>query len=122
MMNPNAEQNTLSRADQEKGRLRTFLLGSLQNFLCNEYDRAHRLKRGGGFRVRHEAAPCDVEMHDVIRRPAERALRLRTVPRLLKPHAIFELSQRHLPDGLIRSNPNRKRPRVNYQENPTILD
>jgi hypothetical protein len=31
------EQNTLSRADREKGRLRTFLLGSMQNFLCNEY-------------------------------------------------------------------------------------
>ena len=45
------EQNTLSRADQEKGRLRTFLLGSLQNFLCNEYDRNHRLKRGGGHRI-----------------------------------------------------------------------
>src|SRR5947199_10151176 len=45
------EQNTLSRADQEKGRLRTFLLGSLRNFLCNEYDRAHRLKRGGGHRI-----------------------------------------------------------------------
>src|ERR1700693_5344622 len=42
------EQNTLSRADQEKGRLRTFLLGSLQNFLFNEYDRARALKRGGG--------------------------------------------------------------------------
>jgi DNA-directed RNA polymerase specialized sigma24 family protein len=45
------EQNTLSRADQNKGRLRTFLLGSLQNFLCNEYDHAHRLKRGGGHRI-----------------------------------------------------------------------
>src|ERR1700739_3938297 len=45
------EQNTLSRADQEKGRLRTFLLGSLQNFLCNEYDRAHALKRGGGQQI-----------------------------------------------------------------------
>ena len=45
------EQNTLSRADQKKGRLRTFLLGSLQNFLYNEYDRAHRLKRGGGHRI-----------------------------------------------------------------------
>src|SRR6476619_3901695 len=41
------EQDTLSRADQEKGRLRTFLLGSLQNFLCNEYDRTRALKRGG---------------------------------------------------------------------------
>jgi RNA polymerase sigma-70 factor (ECF subfamily) len=42
------QQRTLSRADQEKGKLRTFLLGSLQNFLFNEYDRAHTLKRGGG--------------------------------------------------------------------------
>src|SRR5262249_45100515 len=45
------EQNTLSRADQEKGRLRTFLLGSLQNFLYNEYDRARTLKRGGGYQI-----------------------------------------------------------------------
>ena len=42
------EQNTLTRADQQKGRLRTFLLGSLQNFLYNQYDRARALKRGGG--------------------------------------------------------------------------
>ena len=41
------EQNTLSRADRQKGRLRTFLLGSLENFLYNEYDRARALKRGG---------------------------------------------------------------------------
>ena len=45
------EQNTLTRADQRKGRLRTFLLGSLQNFLYNEYDRARALKRGGGRQV-----------------------------------------------------------------------
>jgi RNA polymerase sigma-70 factor (ECF subfamily) len=45
------EQNTLTRADQEKGRLRTFLLGSLQNFLFNEYDRARALKRGGGRQI-----------------------------------------------------------------------
>src|SRR2546430_15130576 len=45
------EQNTLSRADQEKGKLRTFLLGSLQNFLFNEYDRARALKRGGGHQI-----------------------------------------------------------------------
>jgi RNA polymerase sigma-70 factor (ECF subfamily) len=42
-------QNTLSRADQTKGRLRNFLLGSLQNFLINEHDRARALKRGGGY-------------------------------------------------------------------------
>ena len=45
------EQNTLSRADEEKGKLRTFLLGSLQNFMFNEYDRAHALKRGGGKQI-----------------------------------------------------------------------
>jgi DNA-directed RNA polymerase specialized sigma24 family protein len=45
------EQDTLSRADQKKGRLRTFLLGSLQNFLFNEYDRARALKRGGGRQI-----------------------------------------------------------------------
>ena len=45
------EQNTLARADQQKGRLRTFLLGSLQNFLFNEYDRARALKRGGGRQI-----------------------------------------------------------------------
>jgi RNA polymerase sigma-70 factor (ECF subfamily) len=45
------EQNTLIRADQQKGRLRTFLLGSLQNFLFNEYERSRALKRGGGRQI-----------------------------------------------------------------------
>jgi DNA-directed RNA polymerase specialized sigma24 family protein len=45
------EQNTLTRADQQKGRLRTFLLGSLQNFLYNEYERARAFKRGGGRQI-----------------------------------------------------------------------
>jgi DNA-directed RNA polymerase specialized sigma24 family protein len=44
-------QNTLSRADRDKGRLRTFLLGSLEHFLANEYDRAQTLKRGGAKRI-----------------------------------------------------------------------
>jgi DNA-directed RNA polymerase specialized sigma24 family protein len=45
------EQNTLIRADRQKGRLRTFLLSSLQNFLYNEYDRVRALKRGGGRQI-----------------------------------------------------------------------
>ncbi len=45
------EQNTLTSADQQKGRLRTFLLGSLQNFLYNEYEHARAFKRGGGRQV-----------------------------------------------------------------------
>jgi RNA polymerase sigma factor (sigma-70 family) len=45
------QQNTLSRADQEKGKLRTFLLGSFQNYLFNAYDRTRALKRGGGKQI-----------------------------------------------------------------------
>ena len=45
------EQDTLSRADQKKGRLRTYLLASLQNFMVNEYTRAQALKRGGGHQI-----------------------------------------------------------------------
>ena len=45
------EQHTLSRADREKGKLRTFLLGSLQHYLANEYDRSKTLKRGGGLQI-----------------------------------------------------------------------
>ena len=41
----------MTRANREKGRLRTFLLRSLQNFLYNEYDRARALKRGGGRQI-----------------------------------------------------------------------
>jgi RNA polymerase sigma factor, sigma-70 family len=42
------EHETLSRADRRKGRLRTFLLSALQNFLANEYKRATTIKRGSG--------------------------------------------------------------------------
>jgi RNA polymerase sigma-70 factor (ECF subfamily) len=42
------KQNALSRADQEKGRLRTFLLSSLRNFILDQHGRAQALKRGGG--------------------------------------------------------------------------
>ena len=45
------QQNTLSRADREKGRLRTFLLGSLQNFLLKQRERMSAMKRGGGHQI-----------------------------------------------------------------------
>ena len=41
------QKNVLSRADRERGRLRTFLLTSLQHFLINEHDREKAIKRGG---------------------------------------------------------------------------
>ena len=45
------KQKTLSRADREKGRLRTFLLGSLQNFLLKQRERMSAMKRGGGRQI-----------------------------------------------------------------------
>jgi RNA polymerase sigma-70 factor (ECF subfamily) len=42
------DKNYLAKADRDRGKFRTFLLGSLKNFLVNEWKRAGRLKRGGG--------------------------------------------------------------------------
>jgi DNA-directed RNA polymerase specialized sigma24 family protein len=41
------EHKTLRRVDRSKGKFRSFLLASLQNYLSDEADRARRLKRGG---------------------------------------------------------------------------
>jgi RNA polymerase sigma factor (sigma-70 family) len=42
------EKHGLAKADPQRGKFRTFLLSSLQNFLANEKARAHAQKRGGG--------------------------------------------------------------------------
>src|SRR2546427_7732151 len=41
------EKNYFAKADPDRGKFRTFLLGSLKNFLVNEWKREGRLKRGG---------------------------------------------------------------------------
>jgi RNA polymerase sigma factor (sigma-70 family) len=45
------EKKTLSRADPERGKFRTFLLGALQRFLADKADYANAKKRGGGSRI-----------------------------------------------------------------------
>ncbi len=42
------ERDTITAADPQRGRFRTFLLACLTNFLNNAHDRAQALKRGGG--------------------------------------------------------------------------
>ena len=42
------EKNGLQSVDRSKGRFRSFLLASLKNFLANEWDKQHALKRGAG--------------------------------------------------------------------------
>ena len=41
------ERNYLLDADSKRGRFRSFLLGAVQHFLANEWDRANAVKRGG---------------------------------------------------------------------------
>jgi RNA polymerase sigma factor (sigma-70 family) len=42
------KKNYLEKLSAERGRFRAFLLASLKHFLANEWDKAQRLKRGGG--------------------------------------------------------------------------
>jgi len=54
------EKHALAKADRERGKFRTFLLSSLQNFLANERERAQAQKRGGGRElVRLDAEEAD---------------------------------------------------------------
>jgi len=52
------EKNYLERLDSQKGKFRAFLLAALKHFLANEWDRAHRQKRGGG------VAPLSLDWQD----------------------------------------------------------
>jgi RNA polymerase sigma-70 factor (ECF subfamily) len=42
------EKQAIQVADRQRGKFRSFLLGSLDHFLANEFDRANAKKRGGG--------------------------------------------------------------------------
>ena len=45
------QKKALAAVQPEKGKFRSFLLASLNNFLNNERDKARRLKRGGGAEI-----------------------------------------------------------------------
>jgi RNA polymerase sigma-70 factor (ECF subfamily) len=63
------EKRFLADVDPAKGRFRSFLLIALRRFMANEWDRANRLKRGGGCEIisldettteqRYQAEPAD---------------------------------------------------------------
>jgi len=44
-------RDCVARADAQQGKFRSFLLTGLKRFLCDERDKARRLKRGGGRQV-----------------------------------------------------------------------
>lgn len=77
------EKHTLAKVDPQRGKFRTFLLTSLQNFLANEEARARAQKRGGG----REMIFLDAE---------DARERYRLEPRHnLTPEAIFETRWAH---------------------------
>lgn len=45
------EHHWIAHADRHKGKFRSFLLMAMKRFLAKEWDRAKRLKRGGGVRL-----------------------------------------------------------------------
>jgi RNA polymerase sigma factor (sigma-70 family) len=45
------ENKWVCRADQEKGRFRSFLLSAMNHFLSDEWDKARAQKRGGGAKL-----------------------------------------------------------------------
>ena len=45
------EKQHVIKADRERGRFRSFLMTSVENFLRNEHDRAQAQKRGGGRQI-----------------------------------------------------------------------
>jgi RNA polymerase sigma-70 factor (ECF subfamily) len=44
------QRNWLNHADRDKGRFRSFLLGAMNHFLSDEWDKARAQKRGGGIK------------------------------------------------------------------------
>jgi RNA polymerase sigma factor (sigma-70 family) len=55
-----AERNCFKELSSEKGRFRAFLLAAFKHFMANEWDHAHRQKRGGGV----PALPLDFQGAD----------------------------------------------------------
>ena len=67
------DKGDVARASPARGRFRSFLLASLQNFLIKEFDRARALKRGGG-------VPNLVDRHDGRRGALRRGAGVRRQP------------------------------------------
>jgi DNA-directed RNA polymerase specialized sigma24 family protein len=108
------ENRTYARADQTKGRFRSFLLGALKHFLAHARDRGRAQKRGGGAVPiqLEEAAISEAETHaarcrkwsadGVFEREWAAALLRQALDRLAQEHAVagksalFEALKAHL--------------------------
>ena len=82
------ETRAYAHADREKGRFRSFLLGTLKHFAADVHDRGRALKRGGALcrAARQHFRPCH-------------AIRWRCRPRARSNNAAINSSQRHEHEG-----------------------
>ena len=81
------EKQWLASADREKGRFRTFLMVAFKRFLANEWDRAHREKRGGHathFSLDTEMAEARYGAEPALELPADRIYERRWALTLLE--------------------------------------
>jgi RNA polymerase sigma factor (sigma-70 family) len=65
------DKNALAKVRPEKGKFRSFLLTSLQNYLVDEWERSQASKRGGGLTVL--SLDAETAEHRYVREPAESA-------------------------------------------------
>jgi RNA polymerase sigma factor (sigma-70 family) len=115
------ENRTYARADQLKGRFRSFLLGTLKHFLAHARDRARAQKRGGGVVPIQldESVISEAEMHaarcqrwsadGVFEREWAAALLRQAVDRLAQEYtiagrsALFDALKIHLTGGATKA-------------------
>ena len=97
------EYKTLSRVDRSKGKFRSFLLASLQNYLANEADRAGCLKRGGKVEFVHinlEEAEDRYELEPIEELTPEKVFDARWAMALLG-EAMNRLSLQYMAQGKV---------------------
>jgi RNA polymerase sigma factor (sigma-70 family) len=94
-------RDCVARADSHQGKFRSFLLTGLKRFLCDERDKARRLKRGGGRRVISfdaQAAEDRYRLEPVDQVTPERVYERSWATTLLE-HAAFRLRIEYLSSG-----------------------
>ena len=94
------ERKWLGRADQQRGRFRSFLLTSFSNFLANEWDKARTQKRGGGriVSLQREEAEASYACEPVEHLTPEQSFELRWALTLLE-RVMSRLSAEFAQDG-----------------------
>ena len=95
------EKNGMGRADPQRGRFRTFLLTSMQNFMAGEWRKQQALKRGGG--VEFLSLDFDTAEESYTREPATQldpeAVFLRKWALGLLAHAMADLQRQYADAG-----------------------